>query len=435
MAYDGYLNVGGVELVSSQAAWYGSHGWAQVPGRVIRDTWPCPGLPQALGHMDGWTTPANDGAPWWHPGEPHSFDFGGLLIQEVAGLGPGVYRRALTELAGAGAVISRGRHTAPQITVTGVLVGRSCCAVAYGLRWLRSSLAQVADAPLRYLDCAPPNVDMDCPGAPRWDAVYAPYWRELRRVGLVSGVEVIERQGRSCGACGAAEFLRVQFQLAAGMPWAFRDSVPVVDDVRWPDEVVENCFTWVHVPDGQPCPPDVDECPPDDGCALDPFCSPTPPPPLPLPAQTPCSACTPFTQRKMVVQVPEGLVPPVGDAVPVLTLRAGGAPLKHVAVRFWGGVDSAGRDPCDALDPFHVSYLAAGSELVIDAASRRATVTCPGPNLSTRTSNAAPLLSGAAGRPFSYPVLTPGAWTLAVDVDGTASPSASLSLALVARES
>jgi hypothetical protein len=432
MPYDGYLRIGDLELVSSQAAFYGQHGWAQAPGRVVRDCWEAPGLPQALGHDGGWTTPANDRAGWYDPAEPSSQAFGGVLITAVEGLGPGVYRRTVNEHAGIGAAVARGRHAAPEIAVTGVLLGKDCCSVAYGLRWLRAALRAQVDTELRYLDCIPPEPDEDCADAPTYPELYGPYWRTVKRAAVTGGVEVIDRIGRNCG-CGAAEVLRVQWTMGAGLPYTFRDPAPVAAATPWEGPAVDNVFTWVRTAPGEPCPVDEDECSPAGDClTVDPMCAPPAAPALPVPTSRGCEACTPFSRKRVCIDVPA--LPARVEAVPVLTIYAGASALRHAKAVFWTNPALAPvetLDPCDAGPPVFASYVPADSTLVIDGADRRTTLSCP-----TGAVNAAGLLAGDGGRPFSYPALAGGTgYTLCVDVDGAAAADAWMALDVVIRES
>lgn len=443
MAYDGYLCLDGIQLVSQQAVAYACQGWAPDTA-TVRDCCVCPGLDAVLGHPDGWQTPAIDAAPWYDPTEPDSYDFGGVIIQEVTGLGPGRLERAVNELAAGGAVLGRVRQAPPVITVTGILMGRTGCAISYGLRWLRTALrgscspgTRCAGADLRYLECCPPPLDPDCPDID-YDAHFAPYWRTLKRVSLVSDVEIIERIGKRCSCgCGMTPMVRVQFAFAAGRPCAYReqvtlhDSVPLAGGDTW-----ENCFTWVRVDGGEECPPDEETCTIPDPCAFDPGCpTPPPPPPVPVPLNS-CITCTPFEQARICLDVPPDVVPGWAQGVIGMSIYAGSLPLRHVRARFWEnplGLPVDQLDPCAACSELNVAYIPAWGTFELDGAEQITTIKCPG----AAPAPAAPVLGGPPGRLFSYPVLECGglAYTVCVDVDGASvALDATVSLSATVRE-
>lgn len=441
MAYLGYLCFGGIEFNSAMAVHYGKTGWAPDTA-CVQDCCLCPGLDAALGYPDGYNTPAIDEAPWFDPTEPNSYDFGGMIIQSVEGLGPGPTSREQNERAGDGSRIGRRRQAGPTITVTGLLMGRTGCAVQYGIRWLRMALrGECGDgcvtSTLRYLECCPPELDEDCPDA---DPVehFAPFWRELRRVALISDVEIVERIGKQCSCgCGGNPLTKVQFILAAERPCAYRDPVQVHEDVPLIEGAYqENCFTWVKLAPGEPCPPDEDTCVEPAPCAINPGCpSPPGPPSPPLPLDT-CTTCTPFTQRSMCLDLPADIVPGWAEGVIGLQVYTGAQPIRHLNVRFYPnplGLPPDELDPCTACSEVNVSHIPAWSNFEMDSASRSTTITCPG----SAATSADSVLGGPPGQLFSYPTIDCGgvAYSACLSVDGeTVAPDATIGLSVTVRE-
>ena len=167
MSYSGFLCFGGTEIVNnSRTVAYAQNGWAPKTTTIKNCNTCGPEMAAALGQPgDIYSTPGTDKAPWWSTTEPHSNDFGGLLVLSVTGLGPGVTTREATERAsGRGSFFGAGKQASPVIVVRGMLVGKTCCGATYGLRWLNQVLRSVCDDgcdgnDLQFLDCCPELCD------------------------------------------------------------------------------------------------------------------------------------------------------------------------------------------------------------------------------------------------------------------------------------
>lgn len=84
---------------------------------------------------EDYVSPAVDEAPWYDPLIPESANFAGFLVSEFNGLGS-TFTREIAETISDGGVLGRSRLASRTLTWRGFLFGSTCCAVAYGLRWL-----------------------------------------------------------------------------------------------------------------------------------------------------------------------------------------------------------------------------------------------------------------------------------------------------------
>jgi hypothetical protein len=441
LAYEYFLRLGCLDLASPQAIYYARNApECGLSPWTVHDVCGCPGLDVATGYPDGWTDPTTDDAPWYDTTEPQSPFFGGLIIHSVAGLGPGKMTRKVTTTTVDGAVLGRRKQTAPVITVTGTLVGGSCCAVAYGLRWLRQALEGECDQPgcpgqdLVYLEC--------CPSIPEGatdaeiEALFAEQYRTIKGVALVDSPEIVNTQGRSCG-CGACPVTTVQFTLSGQQPCVFREPKTIVDNAVIMDgaTLVENCFTWIKVADGEVC--DDADCPDPEPCSTSSACPPPPaPPPPPIIIDT-CLTCTPFEQYQRCVDVAPTDVPAWAKGALTYRVNSGGRFLRHVTLKLYENLFDLPPDeldPCSACTEVNVSFIPAASTLVIDGEARTVTLECPGGVVE----DASHLVAGAPGKTFTWPEVECGgqqyAMCISVDASEPVSPTASFDVLVTAKE-
>lgn len=378
--------------------------------------------------------------PWVDPLDVDSYEFGGLIITRLDGIDSAPVDRPVTNRLGDGAVPGRRRYGPRVITVTGVLIGSSCCGIAYGQRWLNSVLAGSQGCgdsgcggdDLNYLDCCP-EICEDAASFTSYAACAAPYWRTLRDVVLTSEVQVISEIGGGCECCQGCPAREVTFQLTAG-PWAFREPVEVADCVTFPEPVDDDvCEVWSTDPD---CLSDEAACaaaapmP----CPLDPACPVPVVPELPLPSNR-CQ-CDPVAGRvRLCIDVPAGVAPAWFDAVPVITIKAGDLPLRSVRIRFYSnplGLDVEQLDACGFCAELNVSYLPASASLLLDGTVQQGVVQCPG----RAETSAGSVLAGPAGGPLVWPVIECGApYLVCVEADaGSIAPDSCVSLSTVVRE-
>lgn len=411
MANISWLCLGGVELASNcRSGVYATNGFR--PHQVDITGCGCCGTPaQWAAAMNDvpYTNPKADLAPWYSSTEPDSEFFGGMIIRNIDGLGSGPTTRSLTQRAnGRGSFIGPAVQSAPVITVTAILFGKTCCSVAYGLRWLGTQLQGACDSDcdgstLSFLDCCP---DFDACA----DAVPAvtpfncltPHLRYLEGVKLIESPSITARYGACCGNCNGTAYMEVQFKLAAGAACVHRDPVRLATDQPFDAVDPAACdITWVLVPDGGTCPDDTACVEPSD-CLADPDCNQLPAPPSAPPPVNPC-ICNSMNTRRTCVVIPAGTIPEYTGGVPVLTIKSGARDLRQVRVRFWVANNGQGPDdldPCQTCGEVTLSRIPASSEFVFDGLTHTSTITCPG----SAATDATPLMGSAGGKlPIEYP--------------------------------
>lgn len=440
MSSDAWLCLGGVEIVNQQrTTTYAQNGW-RPPRFVVEDCGGCgPEIAYALGEPNGeYSNPGSDQAPWFSASEPESLDFGGLLALDITGLEPGqLTRSSTTRGSGVGSFLSRPQQEGATVTVTGVLLGRTCCSVWYGYRWLRNVLRGSCDSDctgddLTFLDCCPEWCE-DGPEFTSYEACMAPYVRMLKGVSLSQSPSITGRYGEACG-CGGAQAMTVTFQLSATEACVYREPVEVASGVTFDLDSPIDCPVWVPTPAGVVC---VEEpgCVPAADCVVDPLCPVPAPPPTPPVAINPC-VCEPLGKVQACITIEPDLIPEFAEAVPIIEVAAGSSELRQVNVRFTLnplGLPPDQLDPCLACGEVTLSRVPPNAVFRMDGQNRTVTIECPG----SAVTDAGPLLGSAGGRlPFTFPEIDCSSrYTMCVTADSdTTAADATVSLSLAVRE-
>lgn len=448
MAEMGYLCLGGVEITNSARtlAYMDNgikpHSMNALPGCG------CAELGAMLGHGE-YRTPALDVADlpdWIDENVPESFEFAGLLVTSIEGLDSAPRTRVVTNRVGDGAVIGAARLGARTITVTGLLIGSSCCGIDYGMRWLSAALngpmacggGGCGGTDLVYLTCCP-DICEDAPDYVSHEDCAADYWRTLRDVALVDGPTATGYVGAACPCCATCPAREVQFSLIAGRPHALREAVVVADGEPWAEGDEESdCVTWSNDPDCVNS--DTADCQDetDTTClsvALAELgCGTTTPPTLPIPVN-PC-ACTPLTRRRHCITIPSSVLTPIwSDVVTDIEIYAGSISLKNVRIRFFPNPLNRSvedLDPCAWCAELNLTVVPAFSTVRIDSTRRAITVTCSG----AEPVPAGSAVTGADGGPFNWPTLDCGTpYLMCVEAaTGTIAPDATITVRVHSRE-
>lgn len=395
-------------------------------------------------------------APWYDKDEPLSTEFAGLLVTSIEGLQPGNYTRSVTESARIGASLGQARQLAPEVTVTGILLG-SCCGADYGFHWLQSALqgdcdpgTACAGADLQFLSCEPLFRDADCvgdadklaacladaatPGAIDacnlafepidYEADLVPYIRTMKNVALISGPTITNRISHGCPGCHDCKMLEVQFTLSAADPHVYREPVTVVEVGAFEDDPEnDQCIEWVKSGSGLTC-----GCSSDPDCATDPLCQDIAPPSMPTITNSCIRGCLQHDRVRSCFTIPEGLFPANGGGTLRITINAGNLPMRNVFVQGW--VNPLGFAPedlndCDACFGVSASYVAPSTSLVIDGTTHTSTITCAG----GAPVRANPFIAGGGDSPlFSYPDFAgcSGPYTVCVYADSPVGSNASI---------
>lgn len=441
MSHPGWLCLGGMEIVNNQrTAAYAAHGWGPA-GVTITPCYACGDeLAAALGEPGGrYSNPGTDSAPWFSTTEPESIEFGGLLVTSVDGLGPGLFTRDSTPRAsGRGSFVGPGTQASPVITVRGILVGRTCCSVDYGFRWLSNVLrgtcgAECEGDDLTFLDCCPEWCE-DSPEFTSYADCMAPYLRTLKGVSVASAPRIVDRIGRACGCCAGCALMVIEFQLTAAEPCVFRTPVVVESGVLFDLVDVSDCPEWVPTPEGTDC--NAGDCQPAADCMTDPLCPPAPKPPTP-PAVLNACVCEPMGTVSACIDLPGAMIPEFTDAVPIVEIRSGSRELRQVRMQFQVnplGLPPDQLNPCNACGEVTLSHIPADSVFRMDGTNQTVTITCPG----SSPTDATPLLGSRGGRlPFRFPEIECGgvSYTMCVEADAaTVADNASIALSVVVRE-
>jgi hypothetical protein len=446
-----FFSLGGNEILNqARTRTYMENGIRPAQMDLLECCEPCPGLADILGDAS-YQLPDTDPAPWYDPQFRESADFAGLVVEEVTLSSP-VRDRPFTQNVGHGATLGRIRYSGRTLVVTGWLAGRTCCAVAYGLRWLQHALMPACVTQQAcggdeacFLTCCPSNdnpagalsvcvddaelcddyegdpiFDYECrDGEPSEWLRGGDFWRHAFNVGLVDGPRVIEQIGIK-GDCGCTEVVRVEFTIGVGTPWLFDEPTPCIEDA-----VAFECSPG-------PClrPSEIEPCPEFVGCLEDPLCPPPPrPPAIPVPAN-PC-VCIPQNTSRITCEIPAPAGGDWFDATTIVHVVAPHEPLRNLAIRMWQnplGFKPWELDDCLACSTAFISYVPAGGELILDGRTRRNTITC-----GNTTQDASPNLFTLEGLPFQPLDLGCDPAVIAIDFACGTPPDARVSIDVVRR--
>lgn len=340
----------------------------------------CPGLAEILPDIgadvpvDGYQLPELDPAPWYDVNVPESKNLAGFLISDVTMSAP--YARSVTSGVGDGWNLGRLQTQGRTIVVHGFIIAKTCCATAYGLRYLTAlvgdpdcaSSGGCGSGPscgthsLEFLDCCPAiDGEDDClriavegggtetyvrtEGPSEWSRA-TDFFRRMNGVGVTDGPVPIAMRGRSCGNCGCSNVL--EFELTLSTESGYLNSLgEVVFSAMAPEtceEEPEDCeITWIL---DEACDPEDPDglCTPAAACVEDPFCPLPPLPPSPRRSQVACGCTTPFQSRRICANV--DTIRKWGSSTLVTTVSAGAEDLRNLVIRVWDNPDDEDCAPC-----------------------------------------------------------------------------------------
>lgn len=407
-----YMTIGGTEIYNSARL----RAYLETVGSPLssapEDVCGCPAFTAAHAGDAPYTTPGQDGAPWYDPAVPESAEFAGLLVLDVQGMDEHPVRRAVTTAVVGGAALGPRREQPRTITVTALLLGATCCAVEYGLHWLGQALEGCGDG--GGCDGRDVTVYNCCPAEDlQPEAFDARHRRTLRRVALVEGPRVIARAGDGCsaGECSVgADILEVEWVMTAATPWLWTDPVPVLD-VAVPTDDGGSCITWCLHGGPGPLPGACEgtchlaDCPDlTVGCA-DPYCQPPPPP---VPVQPDTCFCRAVAVNEACYELDlTGQTSWSAHAL-MVTIGAGSSDLRRLTIAVYertGEHDGlsceeiAELERCDPHQVIEVGFVPAGGVLTLDGQIGRALVECGGVRESSTD------VYGRDGSPVSWRLL------------------------------
>lgn len=456
-----YMQICGTEVWNQErTAAYAAAGVTQtgvrcVPCGGLADLLPCVGdRPPELGYR----LPELDPAPWYDPKVPESKDFAGLMVLE-AQLSSSLDRR-LVQNVGHGSVLTRARFAGRTMQVRGVLLGRTCCANDYGMKWLTQALLgdfceSCEGCDLTFFSCCPASrPESECLVLYEGDTP-VPYFREsdssewsrgadfirtMCGAGLISGPEIVACHGLrgAGGCCGLAPVVEVEFTIGIGNPWMHRPGRVLYLDallggcplnvcnlefdgaaecVPDPDVAFSDCPCRLTFDDSDTCDPTT-LCPEPPDCADDPSCPPVMKPPRTFAPPQDCG-CLPLVVGRNCFEIP-----PDADwfeQVLIVEVYAGSEPLENMTIRAIQNprglrcCDDENQemlDDCLACATLLISYVPAYGTFRFDSRCREVTLTCNG-----RTRPAGKNVARLDGLPFEWIELGCTGACLTVDAD------------------
>lgn len=415
-----YMSLDGVEILNDSRTVAYMRNDLGPPGLSVTGDCGCPNMRELIGCDPDYISPSVDGVPWVTSSYPESADFLGFLVSDFSGLGSTLTRQVYPTVT-EGAVLGRLRPGERPMTWSVYLIGRTCCATAYGLRWLTRQLSGgSACAPgctlstLDLMTCCPEFVDLvgdgegelapgteddidgTCGGGYA-DTIYGspsyggpdetvactvePFpptpssndqaFRTLYQVGLIEGPLIKDQRRVNCG-CGGAEVLQVEFTIVASKPYLYQNSIVIANQLPLSFGVPTTAVNET------PCEL-VD-------CTFNPACLPADTPPTPV--LTDNCFVNPVLPTATRISVPRSFWPDLTDVVPIITIYSGTQPLHSTTLGFY--LSDTG-DPCGdyvnnvlqgpiLCNPLcgiiKIPYMAADSTLVIDGRINKMSLVC-----------------------------------------------------------
>ncbi|KPI33259.1 hypothetical protein OV450_1347 [Actinobacteria bacterium OV450] len=423
-----FLTLGGTEIANSTRL----NAYLQSVGSPLTSfgACVCPTLTAEVLEDEPYTNPKDDLAPWYDPDVPASAEFAGFLVLSIDGADDRPVKRSYTTAVSGGASIGPRRVQPRVLTVTGILLGATCCGVEYGLHWLGEALDGCTDGScdgdcLVTYSCCPGDEDLT---AAEFNDLYR---RTFRRVALVEGPTVVSRQGTGCksGECTlGADIITVEFVLVAGTPWPWTDIMPVLEVPAAPDDDDE-CPTFCIVEPGAEPGTGCDgccrlgTCPDPILSSTDAFCQLPTPPPSP---QAPDSCyCLPLAATRVCYDLDLTSRPDWSVDVPVITVRAGLYPVQRLTISFFERTGNhetltcdeiSDQDRCEAHSVYHIQHVPAGTALTIDGQTGRAVVECG------NVCETSPYVFGQDGAPMTVKPLDCATYCVCFETDSGAPP-------------
>lgn len=389
-----------------------------------------------------YTTPVLDPAPWYDPDLPDTGEFLGFLPLSVEGLNNNPRARNVTNAVGGGGVFGPVRELPRTITVTGLLIGTTCCGAEFGIHYLSEALA----------GCTGDTCDGDCveffnccPDESMTRAEFLEkHRRTFRRTALVDGPNEVDRVGTgSCSrsACAAGgDIIQVEFTLVAASPWGWTDPIPLLD-VGLPIGGTGDCIEWCLSPTRtlqadltgrtcltsecthKPCKSDVSAC-------ADPL-NPIPAPPQPT--RPDASFCIPVASERACYSIDLSTRPQWSSDVPTVTILAGSKELRNVRVTFYEKKadttltcdEIADANRCNPQNDFVITYVPAGGAVTIDGQIGKATTECDGECQSAST-----VFGDQDGGPLRINELTCAEYCVCIETDPNFPPATDASMSL-----
>lgn len=390
-----------------------------------------------LGEEDSvYTTPQTDPAPWYDADLPVSGEFLGMMVLDVEGIDGSTRQRNITNAVGGGGVFGPLRDLPRTMTISGVLIGTSCCGADYGLHWLEEALSGCSgstcggDCATVYNCCPPQDTTPE-----QFETLYK---RTFVRTAVTSGPTVTGRRGTgSCqrGQCTlGGDLIEVEIVLVAASPTPWIEPVPLLD-VTLPIGGSGDCIEWCLSPSGcssmeclhQSCAPDPSLC-------VDPRPTSPPSPAPPQPSMPATGFCAPLGPETACYPIDLTARPSWSSDMPIVTITSGSAALRNVRVVIYERPGSlaaatceevAANQMCSPVNDFYITFIPASSAVTFDGRTGFATTECRG-----QCENSTNAYGGLDGGPVQFKALSCAMYCVCIETDVTQPPAADAGVSL-----
>lgn len=351
-----------------------------------------------------WTNPIDDNICWHDPLIPESDDFLGVIITDVRGIRSTTYSREVADSVTGGSVLGKPVRKGKQLVFEAMIVASTVGGFDYGLEWLRRLFEDDGRCPKPGSSCASCQgqvltTRIHCPGDDDRLEVDKDRDRGLRMwptAGTIDGINVVE-DDFPMGRRNCFQLRRVTWTMCTETPDSYSPD-PVTDCTLTEDNPgvfsqLGNCTP--RAPEFPCCPICTSTC---DPCSTDPGCDCLPPftlEPINLRSTAPC-----FTDPicRQIGAMSLDCIPAGYEAALRFTLFAGydntNDPfskfgLRNTVIRVYENPNNValptddvsyqafigGYLPCAEIG---VSWIPAGSDLVIDGISGNSWLKCNG---------------------------------------------------------
>ena len=373
--YHGYLTLDGTEILNGARA--KKYIDTLLPTLDVECSFT--GLSTALGGA-GYTSPAEDNAPWYEPSQAPTGRFYGFLPLGLVGADNSTRTIDTTELVQDGGIHSKPRHGSREIEVKTLAVAADKEALHAGIAWLKDVLENgctegvnagihCLDREARFFAALPVS------------QTATQMLRTFYRVEVLVAPQVTKEWVSRTGATASVEFV-----LRCGIAFPFSEPVRAATL-----NMDSGAVTHVDAED-EDCSASTD---PYYGFINDPYFTAISKPPQP-PNIKPPNVTTVSSWKRKTAAVPAALTDQAGRAVPVIRVLTGSNDLQQMRLRFY---DSAGPlTGCGYVGEFMVSYLPVNASLLIDGIRQEITVLLA----DGRRVPGGHLVYGVDGKPYAW---------------------------------
>lgn len=233
--YIGYLAIAGKEVINTHRV----REYARMAGLGwVGGCDSCESIAAGKGH--DYVTPMLDTVkpPWWGSGtDTDALSFLGVMGLSMDNADDSTRKIAVTGGVVSGAYLGPLRYAERAITVRGVAIAASDCALDYGLAWLRSVdiTNDCASSTVDVYACCPHLAASDCADPVCAKACIDKEWRQYHNARITSGPTVLRRREHMTNGAWA----EIEFIITAGDPYIYAPPSAVPTEAVASVEVVD----------------------------------------------------------------------------------------------------------------------------------------------------------------------------------------------------